>query len=411
MNNYSLFFVALAILFSSSLFGQISYKLDYSKYKPGEQRYRFLNYGFNAEASKRSFFGVQLDYNSFRNTANRQTEISFSGGLKSIESPSLSFDFNFPHRSRFYFSKKHPLLFIPSELGVSRESLGTQVVYTNTELRLASGIGLGRISVLNEVDIAERMVEKLEAIKGSVGYKEKLTFQLADFLAEVKNERFITNRGSWKDEIELIETKLIELGYMLTQEQIEKLVKETYGRESLIRREQGNTLSLLGGYNWGRVPNDFKDRNNSGRSFGVVAESKNYLGSKWQLNHNLSLRYTDANESVNRLSLSDFVITEFEMINIDFSSKLHYMPDLDTRFSIGLSGGYQRVFNYRVTTIDGTFRLPSYDEHLSGTKIQLELDYEKRIKRNLAASIGLDLGYSTIEDIGPLVNLRFRLRF
>ena len=198
---------------------------------------------------------------------------------------------------------------------------------------------------------------------------------------------------------------------MLTQEQIEELVKDTYGRESLIRREQGNTLSLLGDYRWGRSPSDFNNRNNSGRSLGIVAESKNYLGSKWQLNHNLSLRYTDANESVNRLSLSDFVITDFEMINIDFSSKLHYMPDLDTRFSIGLSGGYQRVFNYRVTTIDGTFRLPSYDEHLSGTKIQLELEYEKRIKRNLAASIGLDLGYSTIEDVGPVVNLRFGLRF
>ena len=87
------------------------------------------------------------------------------------------------------------------------------------------------------------------------------------------------------------------------------------------------------------------------------------------------------------------------------------MPDLDTRFSIGLSGGYQRVYNYNVTTLDGTYRLPITEEHLSGAKIQLELEYEKRIKRNLAASIGLDLGYSTIEDVGPVVNLRFGLRF
>ncbi len=394
----------LVFSISTLLQGQApSSKLNLDDYEPGEQRYRFLNYEFGLESTEleSGSIGLIARMNSFRNTEKRQIETSISGGLISSDSNGLSFFGSFDYKSRNYLLKKVPKLFFVGNVKVNTI---TNDNITNFGFEGSIGLGFGRINVVNEIEIAERILNALtdnSEILNQVHIKS-----LATFIMEAKNSRFMVNRSEWEDEIAPLYEYLTELGYNTTGETLQKVLRNIYKKESLIMRESGQTISLIGSYSERSTRFNFIDFSSLTTPVSLAIEKKRYVNSKIQQNTSLSLGLLYG-QVENR---QDFVITSLNnstSLNLNLSHTFHYLPNIDNRFSATINGGYTRIINSDFEFMGTSINFPQQLE--PSFNLGTNLEYERRFGRNQSATLGLNVNYNTFTrlSVTSFIKIRF----
>lgn len=252
-----------------------------------------------------------------------------------------------------------------------------------------TGAGYGRVEIMNEVEIAERLLEKVNKFNNS-NLRDDV-FLLADYITELKNRREITNRGDLSEEFELLKSKLLETGYNLDAIDFESEIQKIYGKEPLILRQHGFLASL-------KIQRQFTAQNQvlfgqgtfsgNAESVAIQVERNKYINAKFQLNSQLSVGIQEGN---NISFLREYTETSF----INFSSTLHYLPNIDTRFSVGVSASVNNDIR--------TYFEPVIVQEFSDYNVKLNLEYEKRFKRNLRVAFGVGIGYSKFNGNGNLL--------
>lgn len=390
-------------------------KLDYSKYEPGEQRYNFLDWEFAGAASLNDDFGsirdnVGLSFSQqrYRNTARRQVESRISAGFSSDRN-GLGYDLGLDYQSRNYLFKKLPNFYVAADASFQLQG-GTswQMGYGSS---LSFGIGMGRVSILNEIDVAERILETLSGSKidGSTTTSQDVT-QLADLITELKNQRYFTNRGEWKSELDVVAAKLRELGYNFGPEELENSIGKIYSREPLVLREQGTLISFKGMSQDSNLPSPWYRTSAALASINLEVDNRHYINSKFQWNSKATATYGQTDVSNYYLGSPDNR-GQTTYASLSMKSTLHYLPDMDSRFSLSVFADYNKLINGNYYDyIDGErSRIESY----STLGVGMSLEYEKRVTRNTRIAVGLDVKYTTAFKgkgnfyVGPKMTVKF----
>lgn len=400
-------FLLLMLLVSigSQLSAQLSIdKLNYSSYLPGEQRYRLMNYTLNFDPGLNDDLGLErarldllANLNTFRNTEKIQTTGSASGGLRRHETAGLTFFANYQFASRAYVFKKIPKLFTVFDFDVSLLSSGGGAVGPRHGFGFSGGGGYGRISVLNEVEIAERLLGLL-----SVTTNEEIVFALADKLTEIKNKRYFTNREDWLEGYEELEKWLQEMGYVVENEKLQNDLKDIFETEALIKREEGSVFFAVARSRFFQVSNFHRfDIDHTGLTLSY--DYKKYFGAnrQWNTSFTTSLNLNEKN----RFTSTNLITEDYSTVNFGVTSTLHHLINKDARFSTTLFVAYTKTFDY-VYNREPT---PELEDLLSGYTIGTNLEYERRFSRNTRVALGLDLSYSQRSKL--YVGLNFRVTF
>jgi len=406
--------VLLLLGMSSHLSAQLStQKLDLSNYVPGEQRYRFVDYG--AEVSrdlnsniKEPQVTLSANLSTFRNTARRQVTTRLTGGIFKPNTSGLSYFGSFQYESRNYFFKRAPKLYIVGDVGFYAQSYGN----TNGthQLNLSTGLGYGRIHVVNEVAIAERILEKITNEKTlRPTDKNSKVIELANYLTELKNKRYITNREEWKKELSSIIAFMTNMGLEVSQDAVRTQIEDLYETEPLIRREYGNRLSLTGRSNFFSINGFIGIDNTFGQNNLVLEyENKKYLSHKlqWDLSIAASYGKNDQTRYSYRTFPRSYSSTNITSFGLDYENTIHYLPNKDSRFSLSLIAGYQRQLYYNYIGLEPN---PWPTSPKSTYDIGVNLEYEHRFARNLRVAFGLNANYDSVHkgSITPHVSIRF----
>ncbi len=384
-----LLLVTLLITLSIQLSAQLSVdKLDLSTYSPAEQRYRTL------------YFNAISDYSAnvqtFRNTKQSQVETRFSGGLDQVGGAGLSYFGEFELSIRNYLYKPIPKLFGLAEVGLATSFNGNYFQSQSGTLTL--GLGYGRINIVNEVELAERILEKVHKDQsGSLADYQAVVLDLANIFTELKNKRWITNRGEWESDLSAILSFLQSRGYDSLDEDLVKELTKLYRTEPLITRRSGSTISLTSTVrgNFNNYLAQF-ERNLNVSQANVKFEKYVYLNSKLQWDTKGSVEYGKATEQL----LFESLPNTWTFVGLDLSSSLHYLPNKDSRFSTTLSAFYRTDF------LDLRFPSATFKDFY---ELKLGIEYEHRVGRNLRMSIGAELKYNPIDKfVAPLtLGLKF----
>jgi len=358
---------------SMSLWSQaITEKPNYDSYQPGKQRYKFVNFGISYEGifprRSNTFSEVDLTVsgNSYFNSKRLQLDQSFSLGNSTDVG---NFHGNYKIDVRAYLLDKYPKLHL--SVGASLGGATNFNNYTSFATSSEAGLGLGRIEVLNELEISERLLKILG------NQDEGHLFGLADKLSKIKNERLFTNRDPWKDDFEQLQQylKTEGLANLTTTEDQLTALRYIFEKEPLIRRQQGELLTVSG-FTGSSILSGFRI-GNFAKSNGLLLRYQDYkyVDTKWQWNTSSYLSYVQATNTELR-----FIETGFpnDILNLGANTALHYLPNIDTRLSGKLGGLYAKGID---------------DDSFTGYQVTLGLEYEKRLTRNMKAAVGVDLGY------------------
>jgi len=397
-------FLLLVLLVSigSHLSAQLSIdKLDYSNYLPDEQRYRLMNYNVTFDPGidddlglERSRLDILANLNTFRNTNKTQTVTSATGGIRRHETAGLTFFANYQFASKTYAFKKIPKLFTVFDFDVSLLSSGGGAVGPSHSFGLSGGGGYGRISVLNEVEIAERLLDALSATTN-----EEVVFALADKLTKIKNKRYFTNREDWLGGYEELEIWLEENGYVVESEKAQNALKDIFETEALIKREEGSVFSAVAKSRFFQFSNFHRfDIDETGLTLSY--DYKKYLSANKQWNTSITTSL-NLNEK-NRFTSTDLISEDYNSVNFGVSSTLHQLINKDARFSTTLFANYTKAFDY----VYNREPYPEFEEILSGYTIGTNLEYERRFGRNTRVALGLDLSYSQRTKVYAGLNLK-----
>ena len=336
-------------------------------FQPGKQRITNLNGGLSlwADPSGRLSDGdLYAGFNNFFNHGKFQGNLNVNFTSK-LGSPSFEFD------GRYYVVDRHFFY------------LGAQSSGGNftSNRNLTAGIGMGRLDLVNEFSTAERLVDKLGPyLNRSVSGDELI--HLAHFVRSLKNERFLANRGSFMGQLEELFQELKRIGVLkeaINEVDVVNDLKSIYQFEPLINRFNGNRFTL-----------SFSSRRNiTGYQYQFFAEARTlrfkyeidkYISSKKQWNNSFDIAYTHNEEGLAEILVDP---DEYETTSVTWNSEFHYLSKADTRFSAIFNLGYKR------------FSDPINSAQTNGIQIGLNLEYEKRIKRNLGATIGVGGNYSS----------------
>lgn len=390
-------------------------KLDYSKYEPDEQRYNFLDWKFGGAAflndysgPNRDNIGLSFSQQRYRNTARRQVASRISAGL-STDVNGMGYDVSLDYQSRNYLFRKLPNFYVAADAFFQLQ--GGSLWQMGYGSSLSFGIGMGRVTILNEVDVAERILETLSGSKidGSATTGQDVT-QLADVITELKSKRYFTNRGEWKSELDVVASKLRELGYNFGPEELENSIGKIYGREPLVLREQGTLISLKGKAQDSNLPSPWYRASIGHAHFNLEVDNRHYINSKFQWNNKITATYGQT-DFFNYYLGSPDNSGHSTNASMSLESILHYLPDMDSRFSLSVFADYNKLINGNYYNyIDGeSSRIEKYSNLLVG----MSLEYEKRMTRNTRIAVGLDVKYTTAFNgqgnfnIGPKMTVKF----
>ena len=383
-----LLLVVLLVIVGAQLSAQLSMeKLDLSTYSPAEQRYKNL------------YFNTITDYTAnfetFRNTERTQVTTRFSGGFSSnFRVNGLSLQGSFQFESRNYVFKKAPKFFLLADVSMGIEPVLFDEIQHN--FTLSSGLGYGRIHVVNEVEVAERILAQLQKDENnhSDDYQTAV-IDLANLITELKNQRWLTNRGEWKSDLSSILDFLAARGYDTTDEKIINAITKEYRSEALISRKSGTLISYRGtnSVNPSSVFSvSFSDLKTTELSLGI--DNNKYISSKLQWDSKFSAKY-----GRRRFILNNDLRHNSTYWGLDFSTALHYLPSKDSRFSTTLNATY--------TKSTDPLSVQYFGEE--GFGISLGFEYEKRIGRNTRISVGAGFNYDQTNKffISPTIGLKF----
>lgn len=369
-------------------------------YRPTDQRLRTSYNNLNVTSSNYPIPIEHSNFNynffSFLNNEKRQLQHDLQIGVNGANG-SLGIFSNYALKHKRFFAKD---IFIPFNANIQIDSdFGLK---NQAELNLETGIGIGRIDVFNEIDIAERLEDELIRL-GLLNseLEDAKLIVLAEKIKELRNVRTLSNRDEVQNELAPLKEALRELGVEhkeVDDETMTKVLVKLAEYEPMVLRKNGFSKSLLFGTGNKSMSSVFLSRipGTSNISDGYAEfnfEYSKYLNSKWQNTTALSFIYStisfrDYTERINYLDVNKRAV--------EFSSTFDYLPNLNTRLSFGLEALYE-----------------NYDKPIDGLndfyRVALNVEYEKRLNRNLRLSAGLRVGHAKGRglELAPSLKLRF----
>lgn len=381
--------------------------LDYSLSSPGKQRSRTWNIdlemAYPLERSFQKIIQIGYNFNSFSNTNKNQfsQKLNVAAGVAEGLGNYLNASYSFSNR--FYPYKN---LFIPIEVDASISLNPTDFVSINRSFKI--GLGIGKINIVNETEIAERLIDKLAENVMNQENKKRTIAKVANVIRVLRNQRQTSNRSDVTSEIELIRIKLEELDLIskhLSSEQVNKIIMNHCAYEPLVSRKNGWTAALMMGIN--NIDNFSNDPVNSrfktqDKYPSLVAEYQKYINPKFQFSIKMNAGLSRQIDVLH--TWSSYKATSKSDI-LSLSTRLDYLPDIDTRWSFVLSGMYTQysIYNFR-----GDFDIDKY-KSIEGFDFNLNIGYEKRLRRNLRISADLNVGYTQLNGfrLMPSAKIRF----